>query len=275
MPDIAMPIPPWLTRDYSPVETFLRAYQTGAQISEAQTRLAEQQRQANMDSMARREALQANMARAAADLAVQSQYEQQRIALQNAQLEETKSRNTDLAQEAMARIQETAAHNAMLEQLRGREVGAREREAATREAAVQAGKFHFGPQGQVLKAMPDGTVQVVREGDVTGKLSAEKKIEDDAIKQKMAAVQSSTLIDNETKANQMAALIQERKDLLREWEPTSPGSDVLMPKLPNLVPPVEPGPRTTTAPYPEGTILRKKDGSHWIVRNGEAVPYGD
>src|SRR5574342_1051363 len=93
-------LPPWLTRDMDPVGTFMRAYQTGAQISEAQARLAEQQRQANMEAQARQEQLQANMLRALTETAVQKEYQQQQIALRQQDLAQEQARNEALGQQA-------------------------------------------------------------------------------------------------------------------------------------------------------------------------------
>lgn len=111
-------LPPWLTRDYDPVGAFLHAFQTGAQISEEQTRLAEQQRQANMEAQARSEQLQANMLRAMTETAVQKEYQQQQIGLRQQELAQEKQRYDALGQDAAARIAETMRHNQMMEALR-------------------------------------------------------------------------------------------------------------------------------------------------------------
>lgn len=115
-------LPPWLTRDYDPVGTFMRAYQTGAQISEAQTRLAEQQRQANMEAQARQEQLQATMLRAMTETAVQKEYQQQQIALRQQDLAQEKMRADALAKQAADSLAERIAHDQAMEQLRQAEV---------------------------------------------------------------------------------------------------------------------------------------------------------
>lgn len=115
-------LPPWLTRDYSPVETFMRAYQTGAQISEAQARLAEQQRQANMEAQARQEQLQANMLRAMTETAVQKEYQQQQIALRQQDLAQEKARYDALGEQAANDLAEQIRHNQEMEAFRQAEV---------------------------------------------------------------------------------------------------------------------------------------------------------
>lgn len=108
-------LPPWLTPRYDPVEAWQRAFATGAQISEAQSRLAEQQRQANMDYQARQEQLQANILRAQADLEVKKEYDSQTLALHQAQLAETQRRNTAMADKAASDLAERMAyHNALI-----------------------------------------------------------------------------------------------------------------------------------------------------------------
>lgn len=109
-------IPPWLHPQGDPVSTFLHAFQTGAQISEEQTRLAEQQRQANMEAQARSEQLQSNMLRAMTETAVDKAYKDQTLQLHHAQLEEQKKRNADLQQKAMMDVFARRAHDAAMEQ---------------------------------------------------------------------------------------------------------------------------------------------------------------
>lgn len=111
-------IPPWLdTRQYDPVGTFMRAYQTGAQISEAQTRLAEQQRQANMEAQARQEQLQQTALHDMVNIQVQKAYHDQQASLENERLKEAKGRNTALAEQAAGRLAEQIRHNQMMESI--------------------------------------------------------------------------------------------------------------------------------------------------------------
>lgn len=132
MPDI----PPWLTRDYNPVETYMRSFAAGAQIGEAQSRLAEEQRQANMHAMAQRESLQANILRAQVELDTQKAYHDQQLALRQQELQQEKERAQMTAEKAANDLAERQAYHNILAEARQREVAVKENAAMGGEASV-------------------------------------------------------------------------------------------------------------------------------------------
>lgn len=269
-------IPPWLSRDYDPVGAFMHAFQTGAQISEAQSRLAEQQRQANMEAQARSEQLQATMLRAMTETAVQKEYQQQQIALRQQELAQEKQRYDALGEQAAASLAARIANEQAMQDLRARDI-------ALKEQLAEQGKIHFGTGGEILQAMPDGSFKVIRPADTKGVKVTVKETTDQG---DITTTGTPEEIEAYRKAQEAAKAAEEAKkgpSIINRMLGGLNLGDVLryqltgqVPPLSNLPPPQLPGPSTATqSPYPEGTILRKKDGSRWIVRNGEAVPYGD
>lgn len=229
-------IPPWISRDYDPVGTFMRAYQTGAQISEAQTRLAEQQRQANMEAQARQEQLQSNMLRAMTETAVQKAYQDQSISLHQQQLAETKARNDELAQKAAADVAERIRHNQMLEALRLAEVT---RQAAQPEEievggvpllwSPETGRFERKEKIPTRPSIGEQAAKTVWETEY------KQTAKDLATARKQQADELLPMTQREEiRTNTIPALIDQYKSLTARTNAP----------LPNLPPPVPLGPQT-------------------------------
>lgn len=243
-------IPPWLSRDYSPVETFMRAYQTGAQISEAQARLAEQQRQADMEAQARQEQLQANVLRAMTETAVQKEYQQQQIALRQQDLAQEKARYDALGEQAAAslaaRIQNEEAMRAL-----------REREVALQEKTAGQGKVHFGTAGEVTREMPDGTLQVIRPPRPEGVKETFKEIGEEGDISVTGTPEAVAEYRKRKAAEKAAEEAKKGPSVISRMLGGLNLGDVLRyqltgqtPPLPNLPPPQPPGPVATEAPAP-------------------------
>lgn len=159
---MAIDVAPWLLRDYDPVGTYLKAFQTGASISAEQTRLAEQQRQANMDYMAKQEAMQQNILKAQVELQMEKAYREQRMSLENAQLEETKRRNDLVAQQAVASLAERMQQNQMMQQLRTSGLEETQRHNVAMETKPVP---HFAGGGVSVYNPETGEVEVIKEPD--------------------------------------------------------------------------------------------------------------
>lgn len=269
-------IPPWLHPQADPVATFLHAFQTGAQISEEQTRLAEQQRQANMEAQARSEQLQSNMLRAMTETAVQKEYQQQQIGLRQQELAQEKQRYDALGQQAAASLAARIQNEQALRDLR-------ERDIALKEKVAAQGKVHFGTGGEVTRELPDGTLQVIRPPRAEGVKETFKETSDEGDISVTGTPEAVAEYRKRKAAEKAAEEAKRGPGIISRMLGGLNLGDVLkyqltgqIPPLSNLAPPQAPGPKTQAqSPYPEGTILRKKDGSRWIVRNGEAVPYAD
>lgn len=136
-------LPPWLTTSYDPIGAFQRSLQIGAQIGEAQTRIAEQQRQANMEHAAKQQAMQANILKAQQEMEMEKAYREQQLSLESARLEETKQRNLQAALQAAASLKERAAYH---------------------QDALRKKLTHFTTGGGVLQFDPEANkVDVLRE----------------------------------------------------------------------------------------------------------------
>lgn len=97
-------LPSWLNRNYDPAATFLSAYQVGANIAQSKATLAEAQRRTNIESELQRESLQASMLKAQQELAVQNSYNNARINIEQAQLNEAAKRNQQVAENAAQQL---------------------------------------------------------------------------------------------------------------------------------------------------------------------------
>lgn len=166
---MAIDVAPWLLRDYDPVGTYLKAFQTGASISAEQTRLAEQQRQANMDYMAKQEAMQQNILKAQVELQMEKAYREQRMSLENAQLEETKRRNDLVAAQAADEVKARMEQNAIMNSLRAAGMAETQRHNLAAETKAIT---HFGPNGEVTQFDPTtGQVKTLKPGTPKNEVS--------------------------------------------------------------------------------------------------------
>lgn len=151
-------LPSWLTVNHDPVGSFIKSYQIGASIGEAQSRLAEQQRQANMDLIAKREAMQENILKAQQELALDQAYKSQMISLEKSKLDEAAQQNRMAAIQAAATLQERQQyHDASIEQQKAK-IAAQQ----ARTIALQGQeKVYQGPNGQFFR-VNNGAVEEIR-----------------------------------------------------------------------------------------------------------------
>lgn len=247
-------IPPWLARDYNPVDVYVRSFQTGAQIGEERSRLAEQQRQANMDAMAKREALQANILRAQVELDVQKSYHDQQLALRQQELAQEQARNEAISQRAAADLAERQAYHQMLEDARQQELGFRKREVAVKEAAEKRPtRWHW--RGGMFESDPEtGEVTEVKAPEGTLRQTLKPGMEPGTTESTITGTPEEIMAWQ--KAHAAPVKTSEKGWFERQLNKFGIGGT--------------PAP-TTTQPYPDGTILRKKDGSRWIVKDGVPI----
>lgn len=109
-------IPPWITTSYDPIGAFQRSLQIGAQIGEAQTRIAEQQRQANMEHAAKQQAMQANILKAQQEMEMEKAYRQQQLSMEQERLKQADAHNAIQAAAAIRRMDEIERHNRATEE---------------------------------------------------------------------------------------------------------------------------------------------------------------
>lgn len=106
-----MTLPPWLTRDYDPIGTFQRSLQMGASIAQQRAKLAEDQRQANMQNIANQQQLAANIMRAKIEQDVTAAYRKHQLDLQRMGLEADQAKAAAAAKQAADVLNETRRHN--------------------------------------------------------------------------------------------------------------------------------------------------------------------
>lgn len=156
-------IPPWITAasNYDPVGAYIRSYQIGASIGEAQTRIAEQQRQANMEHAAKQQAMQANILKAQQEMLLEKAYKDQQLSLENARLTEMQQRNAAEAQHAAAVLRETEARNAIQAAMATRRMTETERHNRATEERLGTGKDY----GDIItEQLPGGATAAYRPG---------------------------------------------------------------------------------------------------------------
>lgn len=145
------PMPSWIMPS-DPAAELLRGVQTGAQIGEAQSRLAEAEKRSAMENQIEQQRLQQNALLEKARLQTQGEYQKQRIALDNERLKEVAANNAARTSDAAMRLQELSAHNQEMERLRGLEVGSKSTTAAQKWEQQQA--FTKSVQDNIAKGMP-------------------------------------------------------------------------------------------------------------------------
>lgn len=223
---MAIDVAPWLLRDYDPVGTYLKAFQTGASISAEQTRLAEQQRQANMDYMAKQEAMQQNILKAQVELQMEKAYREQRMSLENAQLEETKRRNTMVAAQAAQDVMERAAYHQAINQRQEQENLAKttsqesfvdEYKKAIDEGATSAQAYARGLMKAPRLATPT-TIPALGAEDTAQQKNMDwvkKKEIDEALRDKREA--KKTLLNPDASKEQKAAATADLQDAVTRY----------------------------------------------------------
>lgn len=262
-------LPPWLTRDYAPVESYIRSYAIGAQIGEAQTRIAEQQRQANMEHAAKQQALQANILKAQQEMLLEKAYKDQQLSLENARLTEMGQRNAAEAQHAAAVLRETEARNAIQAAMATRRMTETERHNRALENKAQL--FHW--QGGVRRYNPEtGAMETLSEPQTKAKpteseIQAKKSLDyafDEMRKFKIAPKSEEEARQIIPELERLGGNIDRAQKTLDEVRARNKTSVPIPPPTTTA---------TTTGMPPEGKVLYKKDGSRWIVKNGVPVPY--
>lgn len=134
---VSYPIAPWMHGVSA--DTLASVTASGVR---AGAELAERSREASLEAQAKRDALQAQILRAQAELAVDESYKKMTLSLRASQQQEAQRRNMEQAQIAMERARMTDAHNL-------------EMEKAYRERTAEADKYHTAVVARQLKTAPD------------------------------------------------------------------------------------------------------------------------
>lgn len=286
---MATEIPPWLTRDYDPVGSYIRSYQIGAQIGEAQTRIAEQQRQADMEHAAKQEAMQANILKAQQEMLMEKAYKDAQLSLESARLTEVQQKNQQEAQHAAAVLEETKRRNLAAglqaaaslkerekyhEGMVGKQGALNEAKRADQEKFASLVKQYLAQGMSRLEAVQRAQVEVPGIGVTASTIPT--------LAQGERGQEAAERYVNEhkyTAAERRLATIEEKLSSAGAADPQVRSSLIVQQhEARRAVEEAEQALRKKTktggqSPYPEGTILKKKDGSRWIVRNGVPVPY--
>lgn len=298
---IEVPIPNWIHGPQTdPANAFISAFHVGSQLSLEQSKLQQAQIDAERSAQLQQQTLQANLERAQQEIANRHAYQQAMIGIRKQALDNAAAKNAETAARAAAKF---ASQQRFAEGLRTGKYKNVEEALFDNPALMTPGttdellrgkktkeQVHFG-EGGLVQRYADGKVETLV--PATPKTSSQLALSRIRLAQKLPGMYQTL---NELDPN--SAEFRKQKDAIRETQnfldstaegqkPTATGTNPPpAAAVAPVAPPVAPGapPVAAQAPavapsagtkFPEGSILRHKDGSRWIVQGGQIVPFSE
>lgn len=285
---IQVPIPEWLHGPRTdPASAYLQAYHIGSQLAMEQSRLQQAQINSDRDAQLQQQALQAQMQRAEQEIANRHAYQQASLGIRQQEVDNAVQRTKSVADRAAAKF---ASQQRFAEGLRSGKYKNVEEALFDNPDLMTPGTtdqllrgkskdLHFGAGGEVLREEPDGTIKVVRPKEQRQptfsvpidpnnpfgpKLSG--PLSDPEIARRYLEAQAAATNTPPAQPGILSRLFGGGKTTV------SPSQSA--PAVP-VATPAAPAPSPPETQFPEGTILKHKDGSRWKVQGGKIVPLAE
>ncbi len=298
-----VPIPPWLHGPQTdPANAYLQAFHIGSQLSMEQARLQQAQIASEKDAQIRERALEANLERAKQEIANRAAYQAASLGIRQQAVDSAMVRTAQVASREAARF---AANQRLTEGLQSGKYKTLAEGLYDNPSVMTAGsintmlsasqpKTHVGTGGEVVQVQPDGTVKVLREARQTRqptftipldpsnpfgpKISGPMNDPEIARLYKESQAQAAaTASENAAPTNKSFSVLDpstwfggQKAATQAPTGPVAPPTAALTPGAPA---PIAAQAVDVGGKYEDNTILKHKDGSRWIVREGKAVPF--
>jgi hypothetical protein len=292
---IDVPIPPWLHGPQTdPANAYIQAFHVGSQLALEQSRLQQAQINAERDAQLQQQALQANLERAQQEIANRHAYQQSSLGMRQQAIDQAMQRTQMIAAREASKF---ASQQRFSEGLRSGKYKNVEEALFDNPDLMTPGttgqllrgkvqNVIHGPGGEVLRVQPDGTVKVLRAGEgkqptVTVPLDPNNPfgpkisgpLNDPEIAKRYAAINAT--VNAPPQPSQGFSLMHPSTWFGGTPAAATPAAGVsgaqgstAVSGSPDAAPVAQPAPTQ----YPEGAILKHKDGSRWTVQGGKLIP---
>lgn len=278
---IEVPIPEWLHGPRTdPANAYLQAYHIGSQLAMEQSRLQQAQINADRDAQLQQQALQANLQRAEQEIANRHAYQQSSLQLRQQTVENELNKTKVQAAKAAAKFasQQRFAQGLRTGQYKNVEEALFDNpELMTPGTTDQllrgktaTDKIHFG-EGGLVQRYSGGKVETLVPG--TPKPSTALDLARLRQSQRLPSMYQ-TLNDMDPQSPEYRKQAEAIKEVQNFLDKTGGAVQpkTAAPAAAVASPAAAPAPVDAGTKYPEGAILKHKDGSRWTVQGGKIIP---
>lgn len=293
------PMPPWIAQSAAPnpAAAFIQSLHLGAQIGMERNRLQQDNEQARMAADARAAELERRNALEQQQLEIERAARQQQNELKAADLAQAQQLIEAKTRDAAQRFQAQQRYRQRFDELTASGLEADKAAAISSLENAPALGMSGAEVAQFTRTLrpnvPADEPRMVTDPNTGQKLWFSPKT--GAIREPTALAKPPVPKLDEYQKAEFAGLMKDEAEARKEVEKAetqeaktaamekylkAKGNRVKFAKQHPLNAPVQPSSVAAAppaapagrAPYPEGTILKKKDGSRWVVKNGEPVP---